>query len=118
MSTPSNTIEVTLATVNSVFGISGDTLRAIAASYGVTEEQIIQRALTHWAKAEIPDLDLDAPIMTAEQLRALKERRKKIDSANHDNVSLLEMFKSEIQKQGVANNGNANSKLLDNGEHS
>lgn len=107
---------ITLETINSAFGISADTLRAIAASHGVTEEQIIVRALTQWAKTEIPDLDLDSPTLTAAQLKMLLERRTSRDaSKNQPSTSLHEMFKTITQEQGEQNE-NANP-VPDNGEH-
>lgn len=118
MNTANNTFTITLDAINSVFGISGDTLHAIAASYGVDEEQIIIRALTQWAKTEIPDLDLESPTLTAEQFRTLLERRKKIDANKANPTSLLDMFNSALREQGESNHGNANSKLPLDGKHS
>lgn len=106
---------ITLENINSAFGISVDTLRAIAASHGVTEEQIIVRALTQWAKTEIPDLDLDAPTLTAAQLKTLLDRRTILDATkNQSTSSLHEMFKSITGEQ--ENHENAKPSPS-NGEH-
>lgn len=99
-----DSFSITLETVNSVFGISGDTLRAIAHSYGVDEDKIIIRALTQWAKTEIPDLDLDSPKLTAEQMKSLLQRRQKLDEVSP--TSFQQLFESTIIGES---NGNAKS---------
>jgi replicative DNA helicase len=97
------TFTITLEDINSAFGISAETLTAIANSYGVTEEQIIMRALTQWAKAEIPDLDLDAPHLSQEQLNTLLERRRQLGDAKEANsLSLHDMFRHMARTQGAA----------------
>jgi replicative DNA helicase len=94
---------ITLEDINSAFGISAETLTAIANSYGVPEEQIIMRALTQWAKAEIPDLDLDAPHLSQEQFNTLLERRRKLgDSKDANSLSLHDMFTQMARAQGAS----------------
>lgn len=99
---------ITLEDINSAFGISAETLTAIANSYGVTEEQVIMRALTQWAKTEIPDLDLDTPHLSQDQLNMLLERRRKLGaSAEANPLSLHDMFKQMARAQGAADENNA-----------
>ncbi|UTY55849.1 hypothetical protein [Massilia sp. erpn] len=69
-----NSFTVTLEQVNSAFGISADTLRALAASHGITPEALLVRAATAWAQADIPDFDLDTPELTPAQNEYLKQR--------------------------------------------
>jgi hypothetical protein len=63
-SVDSNSFTIALDEHNSAFGISAETLRQLAASYNVTPEALITRAVTMWAQAVIPDLDLDSPSLT------------------------------------------------------
>lgn len=99
---------ITLEDINSAFGISAETLTAIAESYGVSEEQIITRALTQWAKTEIPDLDLDAPSLTQDQLNMLLDRRRKLgESKEATQLSLHDMFKHMARAQGAADDNDA-----------
>lgn len=100
---PDEEFRFTLESINSAFGISADTLKAIAESYGVPPERIIIRALTQLAKVEIPDLDLDEPLLSEAQLEALRLRRLGIDE-DHENKrnrpSLFDQFKEHLRVHG------------------
>lgn len=92
---------VTMEQFNSVFGISADTLRALADSYNTTPERLIIRALTLWAKADIPDLDLDSPSLTPAQIDYLAQRRNDLAAQNDTPPqSLQEMFKKLFEGTG------------------
>lgn len=100
---PDEEFRFTLEPINSAFGISADTLKAIAQSYGITPERIIIRALTQLAKVEIPDLDLDEPLLSDTQLEALRIRRLWIDGDRENKryrPSLLEQFKEHLRVHG------------------
>lgn len=100
---------ITLEDINSAFGISAETLTAIADSYGVSEEQIITRALTQWAKTEIPDLDLDTPHLSQDQLNTLLDRRRKLgESEEATQLPLHDMFMQMARAQGAADDKDAN----------
>lgn len=89
-----NSFTVTLESINSVFGISADTLRAMADSYGITPEAMLVRAATTWAQADIPDFDLDSPELTPAQVEHLNQRRASYDaSTTSQPTSLAEAFK-------------------------
>lgn len=97
---PEEEFRFALEPINSAFGISVDTLKAIANSYGVPVERIIIRAITQWAKKEIPSLDLDQPLLSDEQLEALRLRRLQIDEERENkqnHPSLLEQFKEHLR---------------------
>jgi hypothetical protein len=96
-----NSFTITLEQVNSVFGISADTLRALADSHGITPEALLVRAATTWAQADIPDLDLDAPVLTAEQIEHLNQRRISRDaSTTSQPTTLADAFKRLIEGTG------------------
>lgn len=96
-----NSFTVNLEQVNSAFGISADTLRALADSYGITPEAMLVRAATTWAQADIPDLDLDTPALSAEQLDHLKQRRISRDaSTTSQQQTLADTFKRLIEGSG------------------
>jgi hypothetical protein len=89
-----NSFTVTLESINSAFGISADTLRAMANSYGITPEAMLVRAATTWAQADIPDFDLDSPELTLAQLEHLNQRRASNDAlATSQPTTLAEAFK-------------------------
>lgn len=114
--TPSEQFTFTLENINSAFGISADTLRALAASYGVKEEEIVIRALTIWAKSEIPDLDLDSPVLSESQLKQLAARRELLDSIKNQPLpSLREIFK-QLEGDKGANNESAKLVSRDGGD--
>jgi hypothetical protein len=97
---PDEEFRFALESINSAFGISADTLKAIANSYGVPVERIIIRAVTLWAKVEIPGLDLEEPLLSDDQLEALRLRRVRIDQDRENKQnrpSLLEQFKEHLQ---------------------
>jgi hypothetical protein len=110
-----DTFTVTLDVINSIFGISGDTLRVIAKSYGLTEEAVIRRAITDWVVAEIPGIDLDSPALSPDQIRMLQSRRSDVDKQNLKPKSTLRhAFDAAIKGES---NGNASSTLPGNGEN-
>lgn len=100
MNTPENTFSISLDQVNSAFGISAATLRALAKSHGVTEEAIIIRALSEWAKKEIPDLDLDSPELSEKQIQALLDSASKKDVLKDNAPSLLNLYKATFPDSG------------------
>ncbi|CAN7645151.1 hypothetical protein [Massilia sp. LjRoot122] len=96
-----NSFTVTLEPVNSAFGISSSTLRALAASYGITPEAMLVRAATTWAQADIPDLDLDSPELSADQVEHLKQRRITYDaSTTSQPPTLADAFKRLVEGSG------------------
>lgn len=102
---------------NSAFGISADTLRKLAASYNVTPEALITRAVTMWAQAAIPGLDLDSPSLTSEQIEFLAQRQRTADAhANQPQQTLAEAFKKLLEGTGDSHE-NAESRPR-NGGHS
>ena len=103
MNTPENTFSISLDQVNSVFAISAPTLRALANSHGVTEEVIIVRALTEWAKKEIPDLDLDSPELSKKQIQTLLDRASKREVLKDNAPSLLDLYKATFPESGAGN---------------
>jgi len=114
-SVDTNTFEITLDEHNSVFGISADTLRLLAASYNVTPEALITRAVTMWAKAVIPDLDLDSPTLTPAQIELLAQRQHTADAnANQPQKTLADAFKKLLEGKGE-NHENAESSPRDGG---
>ena len=60
-------------------GISYDTLEALAASHGITEDRIVHQALLDFAIKEIPGFDPDAPFLSDEQLEFLRRRREELN---------------------------------------
>jgi hypothetical protein len=110
-----NSFTVNLEPVNSAFGISADTLRAMAASYGITPEAMLVRAATTWAQADIPDFDLDTPELTPDQLEQLKQRRTNRDaSTTSQPPTLADAFKRLIGGSGE-NHENEKSSPRDGG---
>ena len=106
---------IELERYNSAFGISAETLRLLAASYKVTPEALIGRALTMWAKAVIPDLDLDSPALTSAQIEFLTQHQRRADDSNkHPQQTLAESFKKLLEGQGE-NHENAESSPRDGG---
>lgn len=107
---------VSLDNVNSAFGISGETLRLLAQANGTTPENIILRALTSWAKTEIPDLDLDEPTLTDAQKLSLLEKKIQREKIAINTPSLAAEFNNLIKKSGEHDG----TKSLDplNGGHS
>lgn len=100
-SVDTNIFTIELDQYNSAFGISADTLRQLAASYNVTPEALIVRAVTMWAQAAIPDLDLDAPSLTPEQIKLLAQRQQSADAhANQLQPTLAEAFKKLLEGTG------------------
>lgn len=117
---PDEEFSFKLESINSAFGISADTLKAIADSYGVPPERIIIRALTQWAKVEIPDLDLDEPLLSEAQLEALRLRRLRIDEERQQAATgptLLDLFKEAIREQGDTDEHSENSGTRHGGPH-
>jgi hypothetical protein len=95
------TFTINLEQVNSVFGISAETLRTLADSYGMTPEALLVRAITVWEKAEIPDLDLDSPELTPSQIAYLQQRRSDYDALSTSQPTTLEeTFKRLIEGTG------------------
>jgi hypothetical protein len=89
-----NSFTVTLESINSAFGISADTLRAMAKSYGITPEAMLVRAATVWAQVDIPDFDLDSPELTPGQVEHLNQRRASYDAlATSQPTTLADAFK-------------------------
>jgi hypothetical protein len=91
--------------VNNAFGISANTLRALADSYGVTPEQIVIRVLTEWAKKEIPDLNLDEPELTTQQKMSLLTNSL-LHSKPQQTTSLQKAFNQLLEDQGDRNVSN------------
>jgi hypothetical protein len=97
----SNTFKIELDPHNSAFGISADTLRLLAASYNVTPEALITRAVTMWAQAVIPDLDLDSPSLTPEQIELLHQRQQAADATTtQPQQTLANAFKKLLEGTG------------------
>ena len=99
-SQPDEKFSFTLESINSAFGISAETLKAIASSYDVPVDRIIRRAVTQLALLEIPDLDLDDPFLTSAQTEALCVRRISVDEEplrKSTGPSLLEVFKAQMK---------------------
>lgn len=107
---------VTLDKVNSAFGISGETLRLLAQAYGTTPENIILRALTNWAKTEIPELDLDEPTLSDSQKLYLLDKKIQREHIEINTPSLAAEFKNLMKHSGEQDG----TKTLDplNGGHS
>lgn len=100
-SVDTSTFTIELDQYNSAFGISADTLRHLAASYNVTPEALIVRAVTMWAQAAIPDLDLDSPSLTPAQIKLLTTRQQHADAhANKPQPTLAEAFKKLLEGTG------------------
>lgn len=111
-----NSFTVTLEQVNSAFGISADTLRALAASYGITPEAMLVRAATTWAQVDIPDFDLDTPELTPAQIEHLEQRRNSNDaSTTTQPQSLAEAFARLIE--GTGENHENDQSLARDGRH-
>lgn len=109
--------KIELDEYNSAFGISAETLRILAASYSVTPEALINRALTMWAQAVIPDLDLDIPTLTPDQIKFLEQRQQLADvKTNQPKQTLAEAFKKLLEGAGE-HHDNAKSSPR-NGGHS
>jgi hypothetical protein len=103
-----NSFTVTLESINSAFGISADTLRAMADSYGITPEAMLVRAATTWAQADIPDFDLDSTELTPAQVEHLSQRRASYDAlATSQPTTLAEAFKRLL---GGTGDNHANEK--------
>lgn len=112
-----NSFTVTLEQVNSAFGISADTLRALASSYGITPEAMLVRAATTWAQADIPDFDLDTPELTPAQVEHLNQRRNSHDaSTTSQPTTLAEAFTRLIEGSGD-NHENEKSSPRDGGHN-
>ena len=112
-----NTFKIELDQHNSAFGISAETLRTLAASYNVTPEALITRAVTMWAQAVIPDLDLDSPSLTVEQIEFLAQHQQSADAQkNQPQQTLAEAFKKLLEGKGDQHE-NAESSPRD-GRHS
>lgn len=100
---------------NSAFGISAETLRLLAASYNITPEALITRAVTMWAQAVIPDLDLDSPSLTTEQIEFLAQRQQSADAhANQPQQTLAAAFRKLLEGTGDQHE-NAESSPRDGG---
>lgn len=109
------TFKIELDQYNSAFGISAETLRLLAASYNVTPEALITRAVTMWAQAVIPDLDLDSPSLTTAQIELLNQRRQSADAhTNQPQQTLADVFKKLLEGTGE-NHENAKSDPRDGG---
>lgn len=107
--------KIELDQYNSAFGISADTLRLLAASYNVTPEALITRAVTMWARAVIPDLDLDSPSLTTAQIELLNQRQQTADAyAMQPQQTLADAFKKLLEGTGE-NHENAESSPRDGG---
>lgn len=114
-SVDSNAFKIELDEHNSVFGISAETLRLLAASYNVTPEVLITRAVTMWAQAVIPDLDLDSPSLTPEQIELLNQRQQTADAnTNQPQQTLADAFKKLLEGIGDQHE-NAESSPRDGG---
>lgn len=114
-SVDANTFKIELDEHNSAFGISAETLRLLAASYNVTPEALIIRAMTMWAQAVIPDLDLDSPSLTPEQINLLVQRQHTADAhANQPQQTLADAFKKLLEGKGNQHE-NAESNPRDGG---
>lgn len=100
-SVDTDTFNITLDEHNSAYGISAETLRLLAASYNVTPEALITRAVTMWAQAVIPDLDLDSPSLTPAQIELLAQRQHSADAyANQPQQTLADAFKKLLEGKG------------------
>jgi hypothetical protein len=111
------TFNIELDQHNSAFGISAETLRQLAASYNVTPEALITRAVTMWAQAVIPDFDLDSPSLTTEQIEFLAQRQRSADAnTTQPQPTLAEAFKKLLEGTGD-HHENAESRPRD-GRHS
>lgn len=93
---------VQLDKYNNAFGISADTLRHLAAGYNVSPEAVLVRAVTMWAQAAIPDLNLDEPTLLPEQIKML-EQLKTNTTLNpvEQHTSLAQAFKSIYEGKGI-----------------
>lgn len=114
-SVDANIFKIELDEHNSAFGISAETLRLLAASYNVTPEALITRAVTMWAKAVIPDLDLDSPSLTPAQIELLAQRQHSADAhATQPQQTLADAFKKLLEGKGNQHE-NAESSPRDGG---
>lgn len=101
ISVDTSTFIIELDEHNSAFGISAETLRLLAASYNVTPEALIIRAVTMWAHAVIPDLDLDSPSLTPDQIRLLAQHRHTADAiSTQPQKTLADAFKKLLEGTG------------------
>lgn len=112
-SVDANSFKIELDEHNSAFGISAETLRMLAASYNVTPAALITRAVTMWAQAVIPDLDLDSPSLTSLQIELLAQRQHQADAAT-PKTTLAEAFQKLIEGSGDPHE-NAKSNPRDGG---
>lgn len=111
-----NIFKIELDQCNSAFGISADTLRLLAASYNVTPEALITRAVTMWAQAVIPDLDLDSPSLSPAQIELLHQRQQTADAnTTQPQQTLADAFKKLLEGTGE-NHENADPRPRD-GRH-
>ena len=111
-SQPDEEFRFTLESINSAFGISAETLKAIAASYDVPVDRIIRRAVTQLALVEIPDLDLDDPFLSPVQTEALRLRRNSVDEEHllkSTGPSLLKVFTAHMQDHEGGNDETTDS---------
>lgn len=101
ISVDTSTFNIELDEHNSAFGISAETLRLLAASYNVTPEALIIRAVTMWAQAVIPDLDLDSPSLTPDQIRLLAQHQHTADAiSTQPQKTLADAFKKLLEGTG------------------
>lgn len=113
-----NSFNVKLEPINSAFGISADTLRALASSHSITPEALLVRAATMYAQADIPNFDLDAPVLSTEQTQYLEQRRLTRDAqSTSQQLTLAETFKRLIEGSGE-NHANDAESVPRNGRHS
>lgn len=105
----STSFKIELDQYNSAFGISAETLFLLAASYNVTPETLINRAVTMWAQAVIPGLDLDTPYLIPEQIKFLEQPRQLADVKTFQPLqTLAEAFKKLLEGKET-NHENAES---------
>ena len=114
-SVDTNSFNIELEEQNSAFGISAETLRLLAASYNVTPEALITRAVTMWAQAVIPDLDLDSPSLTPAQIEILAKRQHTAGAdSTKPQQTLADAFKKLLEGTGDTHE-NAESSPRDGG---
>lgn len=61
---------------DTAFGVTRDTVKSMAAFFGVSETEIIHLALSRMAKQELPGYEQDDGPLTAQDLRHLRKIAK------------------------------------------
>ena len=78
MATTTDTLQLKFRATDSRFGVTRDTLRALASELGISETLVVHMALSRFAEEVLAAYEPDDGPLTAKQLAALRKAAERV----------------------------------------